>query len=272
MKKSAFLMFGVVGMCLLSSIARADQLQDIKARKTLVCGVLGDSVPLGFQDPATRQTVGLDVDICKQIAKDIGVNAEIRPISVDARIASLQTGRVDVVLAALGYTRERAKQIDFSSAYYQMPIKILVQKDSDITKFSQFSGKSVSALRGSTPELYARQQLSGATVMTFDDAPSTFLALMQNKVQGMAMSEPAAMRFANRSAGKTRFLDESLHFEPNCVGVKKGEAGLLSAVNNSLAGMEKSGQLQAIWDKWYGPGTEYKMVREKKLTPLAEFQ
>ncbi|WP_087738433.1 transporter substrate-binding domain-containing protein [Paraburkholderia piptadeniae] len=40
----------------------------------------------------------LDVDICKQIAKDLGFAAEIRPVAVDARIAALQTGRVDVVL------------------------------------------------------------------------------------------------------------------------------------------------------------------------------
>ncbi|CAE6850852.1 L-cystine-binding protein FliY [Paraburkholderia aspalathi] len=271
MKKYSMLMACVLGACL-SPVVHADELQDIKAKKTLVCGVLGDSVPLGFQDPATRQTVGLDVDICKQLAKDMGVSPEITPISVDARIASLQTGRVNVVLAALGYTRERAKQIDFSSAYYQMPIKILVQNNSDITKFSQFAGKRVSAIRGSTPELYARQQLTGATVLTFDDAPSAFMALMQNKVQGMAMSEPAAVRFHNRSTGKTRFLDESLHFEPNCVGVKKGEAGLLAAVNDSLNSMEKSGQLQTVWDKWYGQSTEYKIAREKKLTPLSDFQ
>jgi polar amino acid transport system substrate-binding protein len=271
MKQYVVLMVCTLGACL-SSMVHADQLQDIKTKKMLVCGVLGDSIPLGFQDPATRQTVGLDVDICKQLAKDMGVSAEITPVSVDARIASLQTGRVDIVLAALGYTRERARQIDFSSAYYQMPIKILVQNSSDITKFSQFSGKGVSAIRGSTPELYARQQLTGATVLTFDDGPSAFMALMQNKVQGMAMSGPAAMRFHNRSAGKTRFLDQSLHFEPNCVGVKKGEAGLLATVNNSLSNMEKSGQLQTIWDKWYGQGTEYKMVREKKLTSLSDFQ
>jgi polar amino acid transport system substrate-binding protein len=252
--------------------AHADQLQDILAKKTLVCGVLGDSVPLGFQDPTTRKTVGLDVDVCTQLAASIGVAVQIVPMSVDARIASLQTGRVDVVAAALGYTKERAKQIDFSSAYYQTPITILVQNNSGITTFAQFAGKQVSAIRGSTPELYARQQLSGATVVTFDDAPSTFMALMQNKVQGMAMSEPAAVRFRNRANGKTHFLDESLHYEPECIGVKKGETALLGAVNKALDAMEQSGQMQTIWDKWYGPSTEYKMARAKKVTPLTDFQ
>lgn len=271
MKFISILTACLMGTCL-SAVAHADQLQDIKAKKTLTCGVLGDSVPLGFQDPKTRQTVGLDVDLCREIGKDLGVSVEIRPLAVDARIAALQTGRVDIVLAALGYTRERAKQIDFSSAYYQMPIKVLVQDSSGITKFAQLTGKKVSAVRGSTPELYARQQLTGSSVVTFDDAPSSFLALMQNKVQGMAMSVPAALRFASRAGGKTRFLDESLYFEPNCAGVKKGEAALLAAVNDSLDKMEKDGRLQTIWDKWYGPTTEYKLVREKKVTPLSNFQ
>jgi len=262
--------------CLVSAsamhLARADQLQDIKTKKTLVCGVLGDSVPLGYQDPATRKTVGLDVDVCTDIAKDLGVSVEIVPVSVDARIPALQTGRVDIVAAALGYTKERATQIDFSSAYYQTPITVLVQNNSGIEKFAQFAGKQVSAIRGSTPELYARQQLIGANVVTFDDAPSAFMALMQNKAQGMAMSEPAAVRFRNRSKGKTHFLEETLHYEPECIGVKKGETALLDAVNKTLDKMERNGRMQAIWDKWYGPSTEYNMVRAKKVTPIADFQ
>lgn len=268
MKRLLFALLAISFSC----AAAADELQTIKANKTLVCGTLTDSVPLGYQDPATRQPVGFDVDVCKGVAAHLGVNLELKSLSVEARIPALNSGRVNIVAAALGYTKERATQVDFSSAYYSVPDIIMVKDASGIETFAQMAGKRVSAIQGSTPGMYARQQLAGATVMTYADAPSAFLALQQGKVDGLALSQPAALRFVARSGGKMHFLKQALHYEPTCIGVKKGEVSLLAAVNQALQAMENDGELDRIWNKWFGPNTEYKMTRDKKLTPLSEFQ
>ncbi|MBC3475802.1 transporter substrate-binding domain-containing protein [Pseudomonas taiwanensis] len=267
MKSIIFIALGLIA----SSVVHADALSDIKARGSIRCATLTDSVPLGYQDPTSRQLVGLDVDVCKGVAKHLGVKADIQGVAVSARIPSLMTGRVDLVAAALGYTEARASQIDFSSAYYQIPVKILVRKDSNVSEFSDLNGKRISAIKSSTPELYARQQVPGAKVIGFEDAPGAFMALEQNKVQGMAMTEPAAIRFHTRTESM-HFLAQSLHFEPSCIGIKKGETSLTAAVDGALKAMEDSGELQAIWDHWYGPETEYKLAREKKLTAVTEFR
>src|SRR5579859_7471307 len=106
--------------------AAADQLADIKAHGKLICGTLGTSEPFSFQDPATRELVGYDVDMCRRIADSLGVALELKAISVEARIPELTLGRVDILAANLGYTRERAQQIDFSSTYFVSAQKILV--------------------------------------------------------------------------------------------------------------------------------------------------
>lgn len=269
--KSAWLALMGLMAATAATAAMADGLQDVKDRGTLRCATLTDSVPLGYQDPVTREIVGLDVDLCKSLARHLGVKPELQGVAVSARIPTLISGRADVVAAALGFTKERAEQIDFSSAYYQVPIKVLVKGDSAINSFADLANKRVSAIKSSTPELYARQQITDAKVVGFEDAPSAFLALQQGKVQGMAMTEPASIRFHTRSQNM-RFLDQALHFEPNCVGVKKGETALTAAINQALVEMETSGELQQLWDHWYGDQTEYKLVREKKLTALADFQ
>ncbi|WP_296247326.1 transporter substrate-binding domain-containing protein [Pseudomonas sp. UBA4194] len=267
MKRALFALCGLMA----SGVVLADGLQDIKDRGALRCATLTDSVPLGYQDPATREIVGLDVDLCKALAQQLGVKVELQGVAVSARIPTLISGRADVVAAALGYTKARAEQIEFSSAYYQVPIKVLVKGDSNIKTFDDFTDKRISAIKSSTPELYARQQITQAKVVGFEDAPSAFLALQQGKVQGMAMTEPAAIRFHVRSENM-HFLDQALHYEPNCIGIKKGELALTAAVDKALADMEASGELQALWDKWYGEGSEFKLAREKKLTPLTDFQ
>lgn len=267
MKRAILALAGLLA----STAVLADGLQDIKERGTLRCATLTDSVPLGFQDPKTREIIGLDVDLCKALATHLGVKPELQGIAVSARIPTLISGRADVVAAALGYSKDRAQQINFSAAYYQVPIKILVKRSSGINSFADLKDKRISAIKSSTPELYARQQLTESKVVGFEDAPAAFLALQQGKVQGMAMTEPAAIRFHVRSEDM-QFLSQALHFEPNCIGIKKGEEALTAAIDKALVDMEASGELQAMWDHWYGEGTEYRLAREKKLTPISEFQ
>lgn len=271
MKRFLFSRVLPLALCLAATMAHADRLDEIKARGKLICATLSGSEPLAFQDPATRQYIGFDVDTCKAIAKQLGVELEHRPISVEARIPELSLGRVDVVAAAMGYTKERAEQIAFSDIHYQIPLKILVSSSAGIKSFADLSGKKVSANKGSTPELYTRNKIPTAEVVTYQDSPTAFLALQQRKVQGFAVAQAAGARFVEGSDGKFVFLDESLAYEPTGLGLKKGETALIAAVNKALRDLESSGELDAMWNKWFGPSTKFKIVREKKLTPLSAF-
>jgi polar amino acid transport system substrate-binding protein len=253
----------------IAGTAHANRLQDIKARGTLICATLSGSQPLAYQDPQTRQYVGFDVDTCEAVAKHLGVKMEHKPITVEARIPELELGRVDLVAAAFGYTKERAERIAFTSSHYQIPLKVIVASDSGITKLSDLAGKKVSTQTGSTPEQYLHKVIPTAEVITFQDNASQFLALQQGKVQGFAIGAASGLRFVNESGGKYRFIDEALAYEPTCLGVKKGEPELLAAVNKALEDMEASGELDALWNKWYGPQTKYNIRRDKKLTALS---
>lgn len=263
--KVGILLIAAVGTV---GVAHADRLKDIKDRGTLICATLSGSQPLAYQDPATRQYVGFDVDTCEAVAKHLGVKMEHKPITVEARIPELTLGRVDLVAAAFGYTKERARQVDFTSSHYQIPLKIIVSSDSGIKKFSDLAGKRISTEKGSTPELYARRVIPTAEVVTFQDNASQFLALQQGKVQGFAIGMASGLRFVNESGGKYKFLDEALAYEPTCLGVKKGESGLLAAVNKALEDMQASGELDAMWNKWYGPQTKFNIPRGK-LIPVS---
>ncbi|MFJ3058552.1 ABC transporter substrate-binding protein [Herbaspirillum sp. NPDC087042] len=259
-------------MLCLANLAHADRLADIKARGTLVCATLANNEPLGFPDPQTRQIVGFDVDICAAVARKLGVEMEQKSVTVEARIPMLSQGEVDLVSAALGYTRERARLIDFTASHYQNPIKIVVQSDSGLNLVTDLADKRISANRNSTPEESVHRVLPKATVQTFTDTPQAFLALAQGKVDGLAISMPSGIRFVSESAGRFRFVEGALAWEPTALGVKKGEHKLLAAVNQALSALEKEGELDAIWSKWFGPKTKFNIPRDKKLTPIANLR
>ncbi len=254
----------------LTSVASADQLADVKAKGQLICGTLSTAEPVGFVDPQTRQVVGYDVDICQGVADQLGVKMVQKTLSVEARIPELEVGRVDILSAAMGYTADRAKQIDFSSSHFQTPLKVLAPVDSGYKTLSDLNGKRVATTAGSDSVYYIHKYFPKITVVTFQDAPSAFLALEQRKVSGYASSQTAGVRYLQAGKGKFAFIDQAIAWEPNALGIRKNQPAFLAAVNNALANMEKNGQLEAIWNKWLGDKTVYKMKRVYKLEPISE--
>ncbi|WP_019579785.1 ABC transporter substrate-binding protein [Pseudomonas mandelii] len=250
--------------------AQADQLADIKTRGTLVCGVLSTLDPFGYLDPNSRELVGYDVDFCKGVAKQLGVKPELRQLSLDARIPELSQGRVDILAAVLGYTPARAGQIDFSDTYFLSSQKLAVQQDSGYTVPADLDGKRISSIKGSSTQAFVKSTIPGAKIVSYDDAPSAFMALTQRKVEGFGLTEAMLRRFIVKlgPSSTIKVLDTPLGQEPWGLGLKKGEPQLAAAVNTALASMETSGEAQAIFDKWLGKDSEYHMQRTFKVEPI----
>jgi len=256
-----------------AGIAHADALGDIKARGTLVCGTLGTSEPFSFQDPQTRQVVGYEVDLCKEIADRLGVKLEIKMIAVAARIPELAGGRVDVVAANLGWSPERAQQIDYSYQHYVSPQKILIRRDDagTLKTNADLAGKRVSAVSGSSSEAGAKRLIPDVTTVTFKDPPTAFMALQQKKVAGFVGSELMLLKFkqeAESSPVKLDIIEDPLFVEPWGIGMRKGEDALRAQVNETLAGLESSGKLQTIYDRWFGPDTKFPSKRVFKAEEI----
>ena len=253
--------------------AHADALSDVKARGTLVCGTLGTSEPFSFQDPQTRQITGYEIDLCQAIADHLGVKLEIKMIAVAARIPELAGGRVDVVAANLGWSPERAQQIDYSFQHYVSPQKILIRAaDAGSLKTNKdLADKRVSAVTGSSSEAGAKRLIPNVTTVTFKDPPSAFIALQQNKVSGFVGSELMLIKYKQDSEATPVKLDiiaDPLFVEPWGIGIRKGETALRNEVNTVLGKLDSSGKMQQIYDRWFGPTTKFPSKRVFKVEEI----
>jgi polar amino acid transport system substrate-binding protein len=256
-----------------SFTARADQLQDIMQRKELRCGTFADVPPFAAPDTKTREMVGFDVDLCGAIAKSLGVTAKVTPLSVDARVPEVKLGHVDITVANLAYTLSRAEQIQFSDPYYMAKEMLAVKASDPGTKKADFTGKRLSSTKGSTSELSIK--LNGSDPLTFQDTGSAFMAVQQGKSVGMVANTMTITKLVNESQNtpvKLKMIDEPMILQPIGVGMKKDEPALLAKVNETLAALDKSGEINQLWDKWLGPNTEYKMTRTDKVMPLGEMK
>jgi polar amino acid transport system substrate-binding protein len=253
------LVLAALGSGLFATAAHADQLEDIKKKGEIVFGVLGTDEPNSFVDPKTREVVGYEVDLAQAIARKIGVKPVFKQLSVAARIPELQQGRVDVLAASLTHNKEREAQIDFSLTTFVTGQKVLVKTSSGITDVPQLAGKKVLTVKGGTQEPNIRKAVPSVEVVTFETTQQAFLALQQGK--GVAyVNDEASLYNDHAKLGAARkdyaILPSSISVEPLALGLRKGEAGLKQAVDGALRDLEKSGDAEKLFVKWYGAGTK----------------
>ena len=249
----------VLAATTLVSVAHADQLADIKKKGEIVVGVLGTDEPNSFVDPKSREIVGYEVDLANAIARKIGVKATFKQIAVAARIPELQQGRVDLLAASLTHNKERESQIDFSLTTFVTGQKVIVKASSGIKDVPQLAGKKVLTVKGGTQEENVRKAVPSVEVVTFETTQQAFQALQQGKGAGYVNDEATLINdIAKLGPAKKDYLilPTNLSVEPLALGLRKNEPALKKVVDDTLAELEKSGEADKIFLKWYGPTTK----------------
>ncbi|WP_322998658.1 transporter substrate-binding domain-containing protein [Castellaniella sp.] len=241
-----------------SSFASANDLDRIKESGELVCGTLGVSRGFSFVDQSTRQLIGYEVDLCQKLADGLGVKPKMKTLAVAARIPELEQGRVDVLLAELTETPERAKVVNFSNPYFVTGAKVMVKTASDIKNVGDLAGRKVTTTKGSTMEQMLRERLPSADIISFDTTTQAFLAFVQGKGDGYCTDEISLLtsRAAlKEGAGDYTILPQALSTERLGAGIRKTSPEMLDYVNQAFKRLEQSGEAEKMFMKWFGPGT-----------------
>ena len=244
--------------------ASADQLADIKKKGEIVFGVLGTDEPNSFVDPNTREFIGYEVDLAKAIAAKIGVKPIFKQLAVAARIPELQQGGVDILAASLTHNKERESQVDFSLTTFVTGQKVLVKASSGIKDLAALAGKKVVTVKGGTQEPNILKAVPTANVVTFETTQQAFQALQQGKGVAFVNDEVSLLAdYAKLGNAKKDYviLPQNLSVEPLALGIRKGESNLKATVDETLRGLEKSGEANKVFIKWYGPATNLKFEK-----------
>ena len=101
------------------------------------------------------------------------------------------------------------------------------------------------------------------------------MAVQQNKALGVVANTMTITKLVNewKTRGvELKMIEEPMVFQPIGIGMKKDEPALLAKVNETLRAMEAAGEIDAAWNKWLGPETEFKMTRTDKVTSLSELK
>jgi polar amino acid transport system substrate-binding protein len=235
----------------LSGVANAQSLADLKSANKIRIGLQLDNPPFGIVD-ASGQPDGYEADVAKLYAKKLGVPLEIVSITGPNRIPYLLTGRVDLLIAALSITPERAKQVQFSRPYATVDMLVFGQKDLAIKGVADLSGVSIAVPRGSAQDIAVTKQATGAQIQRFDDDPAASQALLSGQVQTVAATTTVVSQIekvAPAGAFDTKFALYSAVFG---MATRPGQDELKEFTNKFIEEIVADGSLNEINTKWFG--------------------
>lgn len=233
-----------------------DSLKKVKEKGTLVVGLSADYPPYEFttkQDGKTEY-VGIDIQIAKKLAKDLGVKLVIKNMNFDSLLVALETGKIDTIISAMNPTEERRKSVDFSNIYYSGGKYIVINKKdkSKYTSKESFKGQTVGAQNGTLEYNLIKQQFPGATVKGLAKLNNLIIALQSGKVSGVLMEEPTAKAYVQNNPNLYAY-NSKVSVDVNETGAAmafpKGATALTQAANKTIADIKK----QDLLDKEYVP-------------------
>lgn len=215
------------------------KIDEIKKAGKLVLGTCADYPPYEFQvmKNGKSQIVGFDIEIAKEIAKDLGVELEIRDMDFDGLIPSLKTGKVDLVISGMTPTPERMKEVDFSKIYYKAVQSVIVRAE-DKDKFNtveSLTPMKIGAQTSSIQEKIAKEQIKATKVTSLGKVTELVLSLKTKKVDAIVVEYPVAKAYVEKEKGIA--LSDVTVGDPDggsAIGIQKGNTDLVEAVNKTI--------------------------------------
>ncbi len=240
-----------------------DTLSEVKKKGVLVAGVRDSLPPFGVIDKRTGRNIGYDIDYVNAIAGRLGVKVKFVPTTPETRIEQLRNGEIDIVAASMTVTPERAKQVDFSYTYFLTGQRFIVKKGGPYKYPRDFAGKTVGVANGTTGGEVLAKEIPTTVVRYYDTYPQVFQALRKGEVVALSTDEVILRGLYLDMPDKEEFEISPAQISGDAYGlaVRKGDKRLLDFINTTLMEMEKSGEADKIFDKWFGPGTPYKRIK-----------
>jgi polar amino acid transport system substrate-binding protein len=227
-------------------------LAEIQAKKKIVVGVLTDFPPFGIMNDQ-QQPDGFDIELAKLMAKNLGVEAEIVSMTTANRIPYLQSKRVDVLVASLGITPERARQVMFTIPYAAVNVVIAAPRSVNLKTIEDLKTISVAVSRGSSQETYVDAIApKGAKIERFDGESPAAQAMLSG--QADAWANNTIMIGTIAKANPSLQIEEkiTLRRQSNAIAVRLDAFELHQWINTFIYQIKLDGELDALNRKWIG--------------------
>lgn len=211
-------------------------LEQIKENDKIRIGVFGDKPPFGYVD-SNGDNQGYDVYFAKRIAKDLlGDESKVEFVLVEAasRVEYLESNKVDIILANFTVTDERKEVVDFADPYMKVSLGVVSPEGAEITDVSQLEGKKLIVNKGTTAEVYFKNNYPDIELVSFEQNTEAFNALKDGRGDALAHDNTLVFAWAIENPGFVTGIRSLGDVDIIAPAVKKGDDELKDWINEEI--------------------------------------
>ncbi|MEM1518010.1 MAG: ABC transporter substrate-binding protein [Nitrososphaerota archaeon] len=257
------IVIGAAGFYAVSSFITPQEkpslVETIKSRGKLIVGTSADWPPFEYID-AKGNYAGIDIAIADKIAKELGVQLEVKDMKFAALIEALKGGQVDLVIADLHHTAEREREIDFSKGYYvayDAAVVVLKSRASEFKDEQSLYGKNIGVQLGTIQEEWANEHLKGkSSIVSYDRVyPEMVMTLKRGDLDALIVGDIIGQVLASRDPDLEVVMRLG-SLSGAAIGIPQGAEDLKYVVNKVIEDLINSGEMDRIFqdeiNKWLG--------------------
>jgi polar amino acid transport system substrate-binding protein len=209
--------------------------------------------PMEYIDENTKDIIGFDIDLFKEVAKAGGFTVEFKNTAWDGIFAGLAADKYDAIISSVTITEERKEQMDFSKPYINAgQILVVPSATRGVKELSDMKGMTVGAQIGTTGS-FEIEKVKGVELKTYDEIGLAFEDLVNGRIDGVVADTPVAADFALQSESykdKLKIVGEPFTEEYYGICIRKGNTQVLDAVNAGLDEVLGTATYKNIEKKW----------------------
>lgn len=238
--------------------APATRLDAVKKAGKLVVGTSPDYPPFESKD-ASGNFIGFDVELMNAVAEKMGVTVEWTDMPFDSLVAAVQTGKLDASISAFNYDEERAKQVDFTQAYYTAKDGFLVADTftGTIAKAEDIAQYKVGVQSGTVQAdwidatLVQPGLLSSDNLLQYERVDQAALDVKAGRIDVLMGDNIPLASLAQSLGGLKVAFEDTVASGEFMVILPKGETALQDELNKAITALKEEGVVDQLAQKWF---------------------
>lgn len=239
-------------------------LQKIKDLGTIVVGYRDSSIPFSYIADDPNQPMGYAHDLEMKVVEAVKQKLNMPDLKVrynlvtsQTRIPLVQNGTVDFECGSTTNNEERQKQVAFSNGFFEIGTRLLTKADSGIKSFDDLKDETLVTTAGTTSERYIRQyndeKQMDIDIISAKDHGEAFLMLENGRADAFMMDDVllAGEKAKAKNPDEWVIVGEPQSFEIYGCMMRKDDPEFKAVVDEALANTFSSGEINAIYDKWF---------------------
>jgi glutamate/aspartate transport system substrate-binding protein len=257
------ILFFVVALSLGFQAAAQDTLKKVKDSGAITIGHRDASIPFSYYDDK-QQVVGYAVELCLKIVdavkKEVGnpnLKVNYQLVTSANRIPLMANGTIDLECGSTTNNLARQEQVGFTITHFVTANRWIAKKSANIKSLADLKGKTIVSTAGTTnikqiTEINAAQNL-GMNIISANGHPEAFQMVETGRAVAFVMDDIllAGLAAQSRSPKDYEISSEGLSVEPYGIMVRKDDKAFKDVADKALSQVYKSGQINAIYSKWF---------------------